>query len=87
MIWEALYGNMKTVVCWFLGMLPDVDVSFMETWSFIKQIIIDITTGLGCLIPFGSLFPLLYSTISIWLFRLVFAIILRLKSFIPTMGG
>lgn len=87
MIFEALYGNIKNTVCFFLGLLPDVDVSFMDSWNYIKGLLIDIFTGLGCLIPFGSLFPLISCSLSLWLFRLIYSIILRIKSFIPTLGG
>lgn len=87
MIVESFYKTMKTVILWFFGLFPDIDVSFLDTWHYIKDILIDILTGIGCLIPFGSLFPLLYSTISLWLFRLVFAILIRIKSFLPFWGG
>lgn len=87
MIIESFYKTMKTVVLWFFGLFPDIDVSFMDTWAFIKDTLMDIMTGIGCLIPFGSLFPLLYSTLSLWAFRLVFAILIRLKSFLPLWGG
>lgn len=87
MIFEALYGNIKNTVCFLLGLLPDVDVSFMDSWNYIKGLLIDIFTGLGCLIPFGSLFPLISCSLSLWLFRLIYSVILRIKSFIPTLGG
>ena len=67
--------------------LPNVDTSFMEQWQYIKSVLVNIFTGLGCLIPFGSLFPLLWATLSLWAFRLILAIILRIKSFIPFIGG
>lgn len=87
MIVEALYGNFKNVVCFLLGLLPGVDVSFMDTWNYIKDLLINIFTGLGCLIPFGSLVPLISCIMSLWLFRLIYAVVLRIKSFIPTLGG
>lgn len=87
MILESLYGFFKNVVCFFLGLLPGVDTSFMETWSYIKEILMDIVTGIGCLIPMASLFPLFYAQLSLWAFRLAWSVILRLKSFIPFISG
>lgn len=87
MVMNAIWGVFKSVTCFLLGLLPDVDVSFMDTWTYVKDLLIDIFTGLGCLIPFGSLFPLLYCTLSVWGLRLALAVILRIKSFIPLLGG
>ena len=87
MILEALYGNIIKSAEFFLNLLPNVDTSFMEQWKYIKSVLLNIFTGLGCLIPFGSLFPLLWATLSLWAFRLILAIILRIKSFIPFIGG
>lgn len=87
MIIEAIYGNIINSALFFLNLLPNVDTSFMEQWQYIKSVLVNIFTGLGCLIPFGSLFPLLWSTLSIWGFRLILAIVLRIKSFIPLIGG
>ncbi len=87
MIFETLYGNIINSAMFFLNLLPSFDTGFIEQWSSVKTVLIQIFTGLGCLIPFGSLFPLLWCTLSIWAFRLILAIILRIKSFIPLIGG
>lgn len=87
MIWEAIYGGLINCACALFDLLPNVDVSFMDGWNYIKDILIDIFTGLGCLIPFASLMPLLACQMSLWGFRLIYAIILRLKSFLPLLGG
>lgn len=87
MILESLYKMLYSVAMWFIGLFPDIDVSFLETWTFVKGIIIDIFTGIGCLVPMASLAPLVYCTLSLWFFRLILAIVLRLKSLLPLWGG
>ena len=51
MILEALYGNIIKSAEFFLNLLPNVDTSFMEQWQYIKSVLVNIFTGLGCLIP------------------------------------
>lgn len=87
MIFNNLYDSFGDFIIWFLGLLPDMDSSFLSGWDYIKDLLIDIFTGIGCLIPMCDLLPLIITSLSIWSFRFAWSIILRIKSFIPTLGG
>lgn len=87
MIVEGIISAVTNALCGLLSLLPDIPTDFMDNWAFIRETLINIFTGIGCIIPVGVLFPLLFANLSLHAFRLVWAIILRLKSFIPLIGG
>lgn len=87
MITEGLINILMSPVFGLLGLLPTVSNDFLESWVYIRSILIDIFTGIGCFIPLGSLMPLLYAVISLHAFRLVLAVVARIKSFLPLWGG
>ena len=87
MIVEGIISAVTSALCGLLNLLPDISSDFIKTWVYIRDILIDIFTGIGCIIPVGVLFPLLFANLSLHAFRLIWAIILRLKSFIPFIGG
>lgn len=47
----------------------------------------NLSSGVGYVIPVAKLLPIFVVTIALYSFRIVWAIIIRVKSFIPTMGG
>lgn len=87
MITENLITILMSPVFGLLGLLPNVSGDFLEGWAYVKTILIDIFTGIGCFIPLGSLAPLIYAVISLHVFRIILAVIVRIKSFIPLWGG
>lgn len=87
MIVEGIISAVTNALCGLLSLLPDISSDFMEGWEYIRDTLINIFTGIGCIIPVGVLFPLLFANLALHGFRLVWAIILRLKSFIPFIGG
>lgn len=87
MVTEQIITILMAPVFGLLDLLPAVSGDFIEGWAYIKSILVDIFTGLGCFIPLGSLAPLLYCVVALHVFRIILAIIIRIKSFIPLMGG
>ena len=87
MIFEAIMSHFIYGIMGLLDLLPTVTTDFLNNWEWVKSVIIDIVTGLGCIIPFAELLPLFQTFITIQVFRLVLAIVLRIKSFIPFFGG
>lgn len=47
----------------------------------------EITYALGYVLPMAGLIPILYISFSVNAFQIVWATVLRIKSFIPTMGS
>jgi hypothetical protein len=64
--------------------LPNIDFDIPESalsgFAYIAQYI-------NYFVPVAELMPILVMTVSLSVFHIVWAIILRIKSFIPTMGG
>lgn len=87
MITEKIISIFTAPVLGLLGLLPDVSSDFMNGWSYVKEILTSIFTGIGCFIPLASLAPLFYAVILLHTFRLVLAVVVRIKSFIPLLGG
>ncbi len=87
MIIEAIFTALCSVASGFLDILPSVDTGFLDSWAYVCGVLKDIFTGIGCLLPLGSIFPLIGCTIGLQAFRLVFAIVIRIKSFLPFWGG
>lgn len=57
--------------------LPD---SFFSTLD-------NISSGVGYVLPVAGLLPIFLVTIGVYTFRIVWSIVIRVKSFIPTMGS
>ncbi len=87
MIVEALIDAVLAPFLSFLGMLPTVDTNFVDTWNNVRETLKDVFTGVGMIIPMYGVLPLIQFTIGLHGFRLAWAIILRIKSFIPLIGG
>ena len=87
MIVETIFNWFVNGVITFFSLLPTVDGDVFNTWSEIKEILMDILRGASLLLPIEELLPLVAFQGALWTFRLVFAIILRIKSFIPMLGG
>lgn len=87
MITEQIITILTAPVFGLLNLLPTVSNDFIEGWAYVKTILVYIFTGIGCFIPLGSLAPLLYAVVALHVFRLILAIVIRIKSFIPLMGG
>lgn len=84
MIWEKILSFLLSGVMSLLDLLPDLDLNF-AAGGF--DVVKDILYGVNYFIPFKSVFPILFLSASITGFRIVWALVLRIKSFIPTMGA
>ena len=47
----------------------------------------NISSGVGYVLPVTKLLPIFVVTVALYSFRIVWAVIIRIKSFIPTMGS
>lgn len=66
-----------------LSVLPSINLEIPEN---ITETICDFFGVVGYFLPLGALMPILVCSAGILGFRFIWAIILRIKSFIPTMG-
>ena len=87
MITENLISILMSPVFGLLNLLPTVSNDFLEGWAYVREILIDIFTGIGCFIPLSALAPLLYAILAQRVVRIVLAVIVRIKSFLPFWGG
>lgn len=64
--------------------LPDIDFAIPDdVFSGLQYIF----NGIAYFLPIKSLLPIIFIDVSISVFHIVWSIILRIKSFIPTMGS
>lgn len=87
MITENLISILMSPVFGLMNLLPTVSNEFLEGWAYVREILVDIFTGIGCFIPLSALAPLFYVVVSLHVFRIILAVIIRIKSFIPLIGG
>lgn len=64
--------------------VADVTIS-IENNTF--EIIKDLTCGVAYVVPVARLMPIFLTRIGLMIFKVSWAIIIRVKSFIPTMGN
>lgn len=84
MITEALLN--------FLFFVPNMLLNSMEGLTIAIPVgiytpLLDAVTAIGSLMPVAQLLPILAIEFSVQSFRIVWALIIRIKSFIPTMGA
>ncbi len=87
MITENLIKILMSPVFGLLNLLPTVYNDCLEVWAYVREILIDIFTGIGCFIPLSALATLLYAVVALHVFRIILAVIVRIKSFPPFWGG
>ena len=84
MITDFLFNSITIVPKALLSLLPDMAISIPDG---VFNWILDIARAVGYLLPIKSLLAILGMSLSIRGFQIVWALILRVKSFIPTMGN
>lgn len=67
-----------------LSLLPDIDLSLPDN---IFDSISSILSNVAYVLPVAPLLPILAISLSLSVFRATWALIIRIKSFIPTMGA
>ena len=68
---------------WFVGFVPSIYIPIIT----IPKDLIDIVNAVWYFLPMGTIWNLFVIGLIITGFRLVLALIIPLKSFIPTMGA
>ena len=84
MIVDFLFQQLTAFPMLLLSMLPDVSISIPDNvfdWLF------DIANAVGYLLPIKGLLGILSLSLTIKAVQIAWAILLRVKSFIPTMGA
>ena len=67
-----------------LSLLPDIDLSLPDN---IFDSISSVLANVAYVLPVVSLLPIFVISLSLSIFRATWALIIRIKSFIPTMGA
>lgn len=84
MITEALINVFLFLPKLLLQALPDIDISIPEDVFDTLQ---NFLLNLEYIFPIVELLPILVISISLSLFKIAWALVIRIKSFIPTMGA
>ena len=84
MITDAIISGFLAFPLTLLGLLPDVSFEIpagVFNWLF------DIASAVGYLLPISTVVEIFGIFLAIKAFQIVWALLLRIKSFIPTMGA
>lgn len=84
MIFDTIMEFIVSPVTWLINLFPAMDFSFSQT---ALADIMDLFRALGYVIPWAGLLPIFTSSFLLLGFRLTWSMVLRIKSFIPTLGG
>lgn len=84
MITEALINLFLTLFKGFISILPSLNFTIPDN---ICNTIANFFSGITYFFPVKQLLPILGFSISIVAFRILFTLIIRIKSFIPGMGS
>ena len=84
MITEAILNIFMIIPQLIVDLLPTIDYT-LPTDLF--DTITSVFYGLGYVLPLVRLVPIIAIDLSLSMFKIVVAIVVRCKSFIPTMGG
>ena len=68
---------------WFVGFVPSIYIPIIN----IPKDLIDIVNAVWYFLPMGTIWNLFLIGLGITVFRFALAVIIRFKSFIPTMGS
>lgn len=84
MITEALINVFLFLPKLLLQALPDIDISIpKDVFDTLQNFLLN----LEYIFPIVELLPILVISISLSLFKIAWALVIRVKSFIPTMGA
>ncbi|HOE39619.1 MAG TPA: hypothetical protein PLY69_08560 [Bacteroidales bacterium] len=84
MITEALINVFLFLPKLLLQSLPDIDISIpKDVFNTLQNFLLN----LEYIFPIVELLPILVISISLSLFKIAWALVIRIKSFIPTMGA
>lgn len=83
MIVDAILNFFLTPILLLLDSLPTLEISVSVDFTKFFEYI----TLISSVIPLGEILPILYIKFALLGFSILWAIVLRVKSFIPTMGA
>lgn len=83
MITESILSVFLAIPRLLVSILPAIEAQLPEN---IFDGVSNLLYGVAFIIPVGALLPILLVSFSVDIFRVFMAIIVRIKSFIPTMG-
>jgi len=84
MIIDAILGVLLAVPNMLLDGMGNIGITIPDgVFSFLSSVL----PFLGYLLPIVALLPLMGIEMAVMIFKIVWAIILRVKSFVPTMGA
>lgn len=84
MITEAILNIFMIIPQLIIGLLPTINYT-LPTDLF--DTVTSVFYGLGYVLPLVRLAPIIAIDLALSTFKIVVAIVIRCKSFIPTMGG
>ena len=84
MITDLIINLLLKIPLMLLELLPDIDVSLPEN---VFDGINTFFANVGYALPVLQLMPILIISNALMLFRVAWALVIRIKSFIPTMGA
>ena len=84
MLIEAVFSLLLFLPEFLLSLLPEVSIELPEN---VMEGAGTIFGAIGFFFPVAALLPIIIISISLDIFRIVMAIVVRIKSFIPTMGA
>ena len=84
MITDLLISALSAVPLMLLSLLPDVNISIP---SGVFDWLISTCNMVAYILPVKALMPIIAIMISVNGFKIAWALVLRVKSFIPTMGS
>ena len=84
MLLEAIVGILLFIPNLLFSMLPTIEFTIPDN---ILSGVSDIFAMVGYFFPIAALLPILVMSLALDMFRIVVAIVVRIKSFIPGMGA
>lgn len=85
MIIESILTFFSLPTQWLIDLLPTIGEG-IEIPSNIYNVLEDLISCVGYVLPIQGLMPIWYGLVGLTLAKTVWALIIRIKSFIPTMG-
>lgn len=84
MITEAVLNVFFVLPALLINLLPSINIALPND---LVNITSTLFKGLGYVLPIAGLMPILLFSLALNSFHIIWAIVIRVKSFIPTMGA
>lgn len=84
MIWDTIINLILSPIDWLLGLLPSVNVHIPDG---VLGAMGDVFGAIGYITPWKTVTTIFFISLALVAVRIAWAVIIRVKSFIPTMGA